>query len=41
MLKGAGMVLNLDRMAYAGKEPFSLVHARNMQERFAAARTAS
>ncbi len=36
VLKGAKIVLNLDHLAYAGKDPFGLVYARIMQERFTA-----
>jgi intracellular sulfur oxidation DsrE/DsrF family protein len=35
-LKEAKVVLNLDHLAYAGKEPFGLLYARIMQDQFAA-----
>lgn len=35
-LKEARVVLNLDHLAYAGKEPFGLLYARIMQDQFAA-----
>lgn len=35
-LKNAKVVLNLDHLAYAGKEPFGLLYARIMQEHFTA-----
>jgi intracellular sulfur oxidation DsrE/DsrF family protein len=38
-LKDAKVVLNLDHVVYAGKEPFGLLYARIMQERFTADRT--
>jgi intracellular sulfur oxidation DsrE/DsrF family protein len=40
VLKDAKVVLNLDHLAYAGKEPFGLLYARIMQERFSADKTA-
>jgi intracellular sulfur oxidation DsrE/DsrF family protein len=39
-LKAAKVVLNLDRLAYAGKEPFGLLYARILQEQFSADKTA-
>ena len=39
VLKDAKVVLNLDHLAYAGKEPFGLLYARIMQEGFAANKT--
>jgi intracellular sulfur oxidation DsrE/DsrF family protein len=39
VLKDAKVVLNLDHVAYAGKQPFGLLYARVMQERFTADRT--
>lgn len=36
VLKDAKIVLNLDHLVYAGKEPFGLLYARLMQERFSA-----
>lgn len=36
VLKDAKVVLNLDHLAFAGKEPFGLQYARIMQERFSA-----
>jgi len=39
VLKDAKVVLNLDHLAYAGKEPFGLLYARIMQESFAANKT--
>jgi len=39
VLKEAKVVLNLDHLAFAGKEPFGLLYARLMQERFAADKT--
>lgn len=38
-LKDAKVVLNLDHLAYAGKEPFGLLYARIMQEQFTANKT--
>lgn len=38
-LKTAKVVLNLDHLAYAGKEPFGLLYARIMQEQFTADKT--
>ncbi|MGD9923406.1 MAG: DsrE family protein [Pseudorhodoplanes sp.] len=38
-LKTARVVLNLDHLAYAGKEPFGLLYARIMQEQFSADKT--
>jgi intracellular sulfur oxidation DsrE/DsrF family protein len=40
-LKNAKVVLNLDHLAYAGKEPFGLLYARILQEQFTADKTAS
>ncbi len=40
VLKDAKVVLNLDHLAFAGKEPFGLLYARIMQERFTADKTA-
>jgi intracellular sulfur oxidation DsrE/DsrF family protein len=39
VLKDAKVVLNLDHLAYAGKEPFGLLYARIMQEGFTANKT--
>jgi intracellular sulfur oxidation DsrE/DsrF family protein len=39
-LKTAKVVLNLDHLAYAGKEPFGLLYARIMQEQFSADKAA-
>jgi intracellular sulfur oxidation DsrE/DsrF family protein len=39
VLKDAKVVLNLDHLVYAGKEPFGLLYARIMQERFTADKT--
>ena len=39
-LKDARVVLNLDHLAYAGKEPFGLLYARILQEQFSADKTA-
>lgn len=39
VLKDAKVVLNLDHLAYEGKEPFGLLYARIMQEGFTANRT--
>jgi intracellular sulfur oxidation DsrE/DsrF family protein len=39
VLKDAKVVLNLDHVAYAGRQPFGLLYARIMQERFTADRT--
>lgn len=39
VLKDAKIILNLDHLAYAGKEPFGLLYARLMQERFSADKT--
>jgi intracellular sulfur oxidation DsrE/DsrF family protein len=38
-LKEAKVVLNLDHLAYAGKEPFGLLYARILQEQFTADKT--
>ena len=38
-LKEAKVVLNLDHLAFAGKEPFGLLYARLMHERFTADKT--
>jgi intracellular sulfur oxidation DsrE/DsrF family protein len=35
-LKEAKVVLNLDHLAYSGKEPFGLLYARILQEQFSA-----
>ena len=40
-LKEAKVVLNLDHLAFAGKEPFGLLYMQLMQERFAADKTKS
>lgn len=40
VLKEAKVVLNLDHLAFAGKEPFGLLYARLMHERFTADKTA-
>ena len=41
VLKEAKVVLNLDHIAFAGKEPFGLLYARLMHERFTADKTAA
>jgi intracellular sulfur oxidation DsrE/DsrF family protein len=40
VLKEAKVVLNLDHLAFDNKEPFGLLYARVMQERFTADKTA-
>lgn len=40
VLKEAKVVLNLDHLAFVGKEPFGLLYARLMHERFTADKTA-